>query len=235
VADVDSNPKNPVIGDRSFGRDPRAVLRHVFTWVQASQERGVMACAKHFPGHGDTAQDSHHHLPRVEKELPELLEGERPPFEAAIRAGVASVMTSHVVFPDLDEDWPATLSPKVTRRWLREDLGYEGLVFSDDMEMKAVAGRWPLEVQLERACLAGVDVLLICHTASLQQAAFEGLVRLQEQDTRQHILAEDSERRLMATRERFLRHRPSPPPLGVLDSPAHRDLAHRIRAFGGES
>jgi beta-N-acetylhexosaminidase len=232
VADVNSNPGNPVIGDRSFGTDPGRVADQVALWIREAQARGVMACAKHFPGHGDTSQDSHHHLPVVEKELPALLEVERPPFEAAVRAGVAAIMTAHVVFPDLEEGYPATMSPPIVKGWLRDQLGYQGLVVSDDMEMKAVRGRFDLEEQLERACRATLDLFLVCHTPSLQQDCFEHLVRLQEVDPAQDQLAEDSEARLVAARERFLLGRPPMPPLEVLDSQAHRDLALRIRARG---
>lgn len=232
VADVDSNPANPVIGDRSFGRDAEAVARHVYTWIQHCQDRGVMACAKHFPGHGDTDRDSHHHLPVVEKELPDLLHVERRPFEAAVRAGVAAVMTAHVVYPELDPDYPATMSPQIVRGWLRDALGYQGLVVSDDMEMEAVRGRFALEDQLERACRAGVDLFLICSVQDLQQEAFEILVRLQEREEAQHDWAEDSEGRLGAARERFLLGRPPRPPLSVLGAPAHKDLAMQIRARG---
>ena len=232
VADVDSNPANPVIGDRSFGRDPEAVARHVQVWIQHCQDRGVMACAKHFPGHGDTDRDSHHDLPVVEKELPDLLRVERRPFEAAVRAGVAAVMTAHVVYPELDPDYPATMSPPVVRGWLRDALGYRGLVVSDDMEMEAVRGRFALEDQLERACRAGVDLFLICSVQDLQQEAFEELVRLQEREEAQHDWAEDSEGRLRAARERFLLGRPPRPPLSVLGAPAHKDLAMQIRARG---
>ncbi len=230
--DVDSNPKNPVIGDRAFGAKPAAVIRHSQALIGAMQERGLIACAKHFPGHGDTAQDSHHELPRVEKELQELREVELPPFQAAVRAGVGMVMSSHVVFPSLDEDYPATLSPPVLRGLLREELGYRGVVVSDDMEMKAVAGRYPLEMQLERATRATIDLFLFCHELDLQWAAWETLVRLQEQDSGLDRLSEDSERRLMDLRERFFKNRPGRPELSVVGSSAHQALAHRFQVDG---
>jgi len=231
-ADVDSNPKNPVIGDRSFGRDPERVAAHVAAYVQATHDAGLMACVKHFPGHGDTDQDSHLHLPTVEKELPDLERCERRPFEAAIRAGVGLVMTAHVVFPALDEDHPATMSSAVLRGWLREALGFGGVIVSDDMEMKAVRGRFPLEQQLDLACQASLDLFLCCKEPHLQLEAYEQLVRLQEQDPRHDDLAELSEGRVMALRERFLLGRPSPPPLTDLKSAWAADLAHLIRARG---
>lgn len=230
--DVDSNPKNPVIGDRAFGATPASVVRHAIPVMEAMQGRGLIACAKHFPGHGDTAQDSHHELPRVEKELPELREVELPPFRAAVQRGVGMVMSSHVVFPALDEDYPATLSPAVLQGLLRQELGYTGVVVSDDMEMKAVAGRYPLELQLERATRATVDIFLFCHDLALQWEAWETLVRLQEQDRALDRLSEDCERRLRDLRERFFKNRPPRPELSVVGSTEHLTLAHRFRVEG---
>ena len=114
-ADVDSNPKNPVIGDRSFGPDPGQVVRHVAAFVEAAQARGLVCCAKHFPGHGDTSVDSHLDLPTVERDRPEIERTELPPFAAAVQAGVGMVMTSHVVFPAYDESVPATMSEPILR------------------------------------------------------------------------------------------------------------------------
>ena len=234
VADVDSNPKNPVIGDRSFGRDPKEVAHQVSIFVRATQARGILCCAKHFPGHGDTDQDSHLTLPKVEKERPDLEQCELLPFRAAVQAGVAGVMSAHVVFPAFDEDYPATMSPAILRDWLRGPLGFEGMVVSDDMEMQAVKDRWPLETVLEKACSATVDLFLVCKEQERQVAFFEALVRLQEEDLRQHTLAEDSFKRVMATRERFFLRRAPPPGLDVLDRIEHRMLAELVRARGGE-
>ena len=132
VVDVDTNPKNPVIGDRSFGREPARVIRHARAVIEALQAGGVAACAKHFPGHGDTDLDSHLRLPRVRHDLHRLREVELAPFAAAVAAGVASIMTAHVVFEAVDPRRPATLSPDVMAL-LREELGYDGVVLSDDL------------------------------------------------------------------------------------------------------
>lgn len=161
VVDVDTNPANPVIGDRSFGRTPDHVARHAVPFIAGLQSAGVAACAKHFPGHGDADVDSHHALPRLRHDLARLRAVELPPFRAAIEAGVASVMTAHVLLPALDAERPATLSPAVMRL-LRGDLGFDGLVFSDDMDMRAVADRWPARDAALAALRAGVDVLLVC-------------------------------------------------------------------------
>ncbi|MFZ5478288.1 MAG: beta-N-acetylhexosaminidase [Myxococcota bacterium] len=228
-ADVDSNPKNPVIGDRAFAARPVDAARHAAAFVRGMQEEGCIACAKHFPGHGDTAVDSHLDLPKVEKEPPELEECELVPFRACVEAGVGSVMTAHVVYPAWDEDVPATMSPKVIGI-LRK--GYGGVVFSDDMEMKAVRGRYPLEKQLREATEATVDVFLACKEIGLQVEAFETMVRLQEESKRQEDAAIDAVKRWHALRERFLKDPPPRPELDVLGCAAHQDLAMRARALG---
>jgi beta-N-acetylhexosaminidase len=230
-ADVHSNPANPVIGDRAFGSDPHQVAACVAAFIAASQSEGIIACAKHFPGHGDTAVDSHLDLPIVEKEARDLDGCELVPFRAAVAAGVGTVMTSHVVYPALDEAWPATLSSHIVPRLLRGDAGFDGVVFSDDLEMKALAGRWPLAVQLERATVATVDVFLACKDPILQAEAFELLVRQQEEDPALERLAIDAVRRVHALRERFLRAPRPPVPWSEIGS--HRALADAIRERGG--
>ncbi|MFT5455493.1 MAG: beta-N-acetylhexosaminidase [Myxococcota bacterium] len=225
-ADVDSNPANPVIGDRSFGSDPARVAEHVVQHLRAHQEAGVIACVKHFPGHGDTSVDSHLDLPVVDKELPDLLDCELRPFAAAVAAGVGSVMTAHVVFPALDEEHPATLSAKVTRHLLRERFGFDGVVFSDDMDMKAVAGRWPVADQVRLATEASVDMFLCCNDVQTQYATFHALVRDQEASATADRAARDAVDRVCAMRVRFLQPRP-PLPLADVGSLDHRMLAAR--------
>jgi beta-N-acetylhexosaminidase len=173
--DVNTNPANPVIGDRSLSADPARVARMGAALAQGLQSEGVAACAKHFPGHGDTSQDSHVDLPRLSHPLDRLRRVELPPFEALARAGVAAMMTAHVVFEALDPGRPATLSPPVLRL-LREELGFDGCCVSDDLEMKAVAEHFPLEEVAPGTVLAGVDALLVCHSATVQHRAID-LVR----------------------------------------------------------
>ena len=156
VADVNSNPRNPVIGVRSFGSEPDLVARHVAAFVTGTQRVGVAACAKHFPGHGDTALDSHLELPTVAGDLEEAL----LPFRAAIDAGVEAVMTGHLLVPELD-DAPATLSPRIVSGLLREELGFEGLVLSDALEMRAISGTEGLVEGALTALEAGVDALCL--------------------------------------------------------------------------
>ena len=234
VADVDSNPANPVIGDRSFGRDPRMVARHVAAYVRATQARGLIACAKHFPGHGDTSVDSHLDLPVVEKEWPELERTELVPFQAAVAAGVGVVMTAHVVYPEFDEELPATMSRRILHGLLRERLGYGGVLISDDLEMKAVRGRYALEQQLDLACRATVDLFCISESLDLCWEAFETLVRLQEADKAHDDAAIDSLARLRTLRERFFLDAPPSPPASLVGTLEHQVLAAALRARGGD-
>jgi beta-N-acetylhexosaminidase len=172
VVDVDTNPANPVIGDRSLGRDPALVSRMGAALARGLQSAGVAACAKHFPGHGDTSQDSHVALPRLPHPRARLEAVELAPFRALSRAGVASVMTAHVIFEALDPDRPATLSPPVMKL-LRESCGFDGAALSDDLEMAAVAAHFPLEVAVPGALAAGVDALLVCHRAEVAHRAID--------------------------------------------------------------
>jgi beta-N-acetylhexosaminidase len=182
VVDVDTNPANPVIGDRSLGRDPEVVGRLGAALSRGLQSAGVAACAKHFPGHGDTSQDPHVDLPRLSHPLSRLEAVELAPFRALARAGVASVMTAHVVFEAIDPERPATLSPKVMRL-LRGTCAFDGPALSDDLEMKAVAAHFPLEVVVPGAVAAGVDGLLVCHRADVQGRAVDLLRQAVERGT----------------------------------------------------
>jgi len=219
VVDVDTNPANPVIGDRSFGREPERVARHARAFVRAMQAEGVAACAKHFPGHGDTHEDSHIALPRVDHPLARLREIELVPFRAAALAGVASMMTAHVLLPCLDASVPATLCAPVLEL-LRGELRYDGLVFSDDLEMAAVAAHFPPREAARRALEAGVDALLVCSRADLRDEV------LAELETLPAARLEAPLRRLAALKQRFAggrRERASGPPYAE-----HRALAARL-------
>ncbi|MBM7086119.1 glycoside hydrolase family 3 protein [Micromonospora humidisoli] len=160
-ADVNINPANPVIGVRSFGADPHLVARHTAAWVRGLQSAGVAACAKHFPGHGDTRVDSHHDLPRIAASRARLDAGELVPFRAAVAAGVQAVMTGHLLVPALDPDLPATLSPRILGDLLREELGFSGVVVTDAVEMRAVADRYGFAGTAVRALAAGADAICV--------------------------------------------------------------------------
>ena len=175
VLDVDTNPANPVIGDRSFSRDPRRVARLGVALAQALERGGVASCGKHYPGHGDTSQDSHVTLPRLAFDTVRLWEVELVPFVAAARAGIASVMTAHIRFEAFDQ-LPATLSP-VTLGMLRKDVGFRGCCISDDLEMRAISESWGVPDAAGLAIDAGCDAVLVCHTLQHQHDSLDAISR----------------------------------------------------------
>jgi beta-N-acetylhexosaminidase len=181
VLDVDTNPKNPVIGDRSYGTTPEQVVRYAREAIRGLQQAGVVACGKHFPGHGDTHLDSHHDLPVVHHNLERLRQIELKPF-ADLLPNLKTIMTAHVVYPALDPNHPATLSKKIITGLLRQQMGYQGVIISDDLEMAAVAKTLTPSKRAVKAIRAGADMLLICRSQSVWESAFEGLLREAEND-----------------------------------------------------
>ena len=182
--DVNVDPANPVIGERSFGADPQVVARLGVAWALGCESAGVLSAVKHFPGHGDTAQDSHLTLPTVNKTLSKLEATEWLPFRAAVRAGVGSVMTAHIVYPALDPLLPATLSPAALSGLLRRDWGYDGVVVTDATDMRAIRDRYPRGQAGPLALNAGADAVLSCghgdhavhreHAGALERALTDG-------------------------------------------------------------
>lgn len=204
VLDVLTNPKNPVIGDRALADEAHAVARLGTAIIEELQAAGIAACGKHFPGHGDTAVDSHHDLPIVEHPPERLREVEFEPFRAAVAAGVSSIMTAHVLVPAFDEDRPATLSPRIVTPLLRGELGFEGVIFTDDMEMKAVAARWPVPEAVVQAIAAGCDAVLVCSgNHDLQSACLESLVHAVEEERLPWSRVEDALARQRRAKVRF--------------------------------
>lgn len=161
VADVNSNPANPVIGTRSFSADPIRAGRHVAGWILGLQKTGALACAKHFPGHGDTSTDSHLGLPTIDVSPETLSERELVPFRAAIDAGVACVMTSHILLPQVDQDAPATFSSRILQGILRDELGFRGVIVSDALDMQGASGEIGIAEAAVRALIAGCDLLCL--------------------------------------------------------------------------
>jgi beta-N-acetylhexosaminidase len=236
VVDVDTNPQNPVIGDRSFANDPALVGRLGVAFIRGLQGGGVAASAKHFPGHGDTGVDPHFDLPVIDHSPSRLEEVELRPFRDAIAAGVATIMTAHILVRELDDRVPATLSPAVVGGLLRTKLGYEGVVLSDDLEMKAVATRFPPGKAARLAARAGCDVLLMCASPEAQVAAVEGLVRALEEGELSWSDMDDASRRIRRLKERFLLPHVDPSPKvarAAAGAPAHLALAQEIAAAGG--
>ena len=182
VLDVNSNPKNPVIGDRSFAPDPQTVIAFGDKWIQGLRDGGIIPCGKHFPGHGDTDKDSHLDLPLVDRSLDELRQVELPPFVQASGNGIESLMTAHVLYRALDPKLPGTLSHNIVTELLREKLNYHGVVFSDDMEMKAISDHYGEEEAVMLCVRAGIDVMLFCHELPRAIHAFDFLCSELEKD-----------------------------------------------------
>jgi beta-N-acetylhexosaminidase len=205
VLDVLTNPKNPVIGDRSISEKAVDAARLGAAIVRTLQAEGIAACGKHFPGHGDTQVDSHLELPIVEHPVERMRQVEFLPFKAAIDAGVATVMTAHVLAPALDEKRPATLSHRVVTGLLRGELGFEGVILSDDLEMKAIAGEYAVPAAAVLAVEAGCDGVLICSgDHQTQAAALEALVHAVETGALTEKRVEDALNRQRRAKERFL-------------------------------
>lgn len=182
VVDVDTCADNPIIADRAFGVDPTTCERFGVAWIRGLQASGILATAKHFPGHGDTSKDSHVDLPSVDQPRERLNRVELLPFRAAADAGVAAMMTAHVVYTALDARRPATLSHAICTV-LRRDVQFEGMLVSDDLQMRAIADRWPIADAAVQAIAAGCDALLVCHSFEEQEAAVDALVREAERST----------------------------------------------------
>jgi beta-N-acetylhexosaminidase len=177
VLDVDSNPRNPVIGDRAFSEDPHTAAALGIAFAKGSLSRGILPVGKHFPGHGDTFADSHKELPVVRAGRQTLLHRELLPFRRAARAGIPALMTAHVLYPALDRALPATLSRKILHNLLRERLRFRGAIISDALEMKAIADRFGIGEAAVLAVTAGCDVVLVCRGESVQAEAIDRLAR----------------------------------------------------------
>ncbi len=225
VLDVHTNPANPIIGDRAFGRDADGVIRRALAFARGLGAAGVLACGKHFPGHGDTDTDSHLELPRIDHPWPRLEAVELAPFAAA--KSLPMIMTAHVVFAALDADRPATLSHAVVTGLLRERLGYTGVIVSDDLDMKAIAAEMGADVAAVAAIRAGCDALLLCRDRANQLLAEEGLVKAAERDAELRQRIGESAARIRAMKQAHALAGPRPG-RDVIGSAAHRALAARL-------
>lgn len=231
VADVHTREDNPIIGDRAFATTPDGVAAMAGAWADGLSREGLLTCAKHFPGHGDTTVDSHLALPRVDRDRAGLDAIELAPFRAlARRRSVDAMMTAHVVYPALDPERAATLSAAISTQLLRRELGFEGVLFSDDLEMKAIAQ--PAGEAAVAAVLAGCDVLLVCSREDLADDAHAALVREAEASAAFRARCEEAYARAVA-----MRRRARPEPLldaGALDralsaaAPLRAELARRL-------
>ncbi len=237
VLDILTNPKNPVIGDRALADRAEDVARLGRRIITTLQQAGIAACGKHFPGHGDTATDSHHELPLIEHPPDRLEAVEFVPFRAAIEADVASIMTAHILVPAYDGERPATLSPVIVDGLLKKQLGYGGLVLSDDLEMKAISARYGVPEATVAAVAAGCDAVLMCGISQEAQcAALEAVIHAVEDGTLPLKRVEDALARHRRIKERFLAPT-RPKPLGgpalraALGGDEHQAIAAEMARF----
>ena len=230
-----ADPVDHVIGDRALSSDPDAVGRLGAVIIETLQRNGIAACAKHFPGHGDTRADSHHELPVVEHPPERLREHEMAPFRAAIASDVATVMTAHVLYPALDDEQPATLSRMIVDDILRRELGHRGLIVTDDLNMGAITGSYTVEQAAVRALDAGCDTVLVCGDSIERHAAvIEAIIHAIETDELDGRRIEEARVRQQRVKARFIGgERPSRPLSGRalrarLGTPLHQAVAEEM-------
>jgi beta-N-acetylhexosaminidase len=227
VLDVFTNPENQVIGDRAFGATPEEVIHNALPYLQGMTEGGMLGCGKHFPGHGDTVADSHFELPFVGHGVERLRTLELVPFARAIAQGVPMIMTAHVVCPAFDEKVPASLSRTAVHDWLRERMGFAGVIVSDDLEMRAVADHYGIGDAAVRAVRAGSDVVLVCKTPAFVREAHAALARALEAGELDRNEAAASERRRQKLVAKARKAAAARPALAAIGAQTHRQLASR--------
>jgi beta-N-acetylhexosaminidase len=230
VLDVHTNPQNPIIGDRAFGTDAAGATAQGLAFWRGLERAGVRGCGKHFPGHGDTATDSHLELPRVDHDEARLRAVELAPFAAAARAGVPMIMTAHVVYPAVDAR-PATMSHRWLTAILRLELGFRGVIVSDDLDMKAVADQFPVEETVVRSLAAGADCFLACRDPGIQQRAEEALEAGAARDAALQVRLEESAARLRGFRQ-TLRGAPPADSERAIEASLETHAALALRARG---
>ena len=230
VMDVNNNPQNPVIDRRSFGESAELVSRLGVAYIHGLQGNGVLATAKHFPGHGDTTVDSHFDLPTVNHARERIHALELQPFRAAIDAGVAAIMTAHIVYPAFDADRPATLSPTILTDLLRKELGFDGLLITDDMEMKAIDDRYQSGEAAVMAVEAGADIVMVLWTPVKQVEVFDALLSAVKSGRISQTRLDQSVERILKSKEAaFDRRFVDPDAVGeTVGAEAHQQLAQTI-------
>ena len=204
VLDINTNPRNPVIGDRAFGEKPTLVSKHALAVIASMIDQKLIPCGKHFPGHGDTSHDSHESLPKVTLALSRLTDRELRPFQHAIENRLPCLMTAHVCCHAFDDDLPASLSENVVKVLLRETMKFEGVVMTDDLEMKAITDSYSVAEAAVRAVSVGSDLVLVCHRSDRQMAAIEALTQAVERGEISEKRIDQSLDRLLSLKEQFL-------------------------------
>jgi beta-N-acetylhexosaminidase len=232
VLDIHTNAANPIIGDRAFGTVPHEVAARALAFAAGLARAGVLACGKHFPGHGDTTTDSHLELPRLDHTLERLRAVELVPFLKAAAAELPMLMTAHIVFAALDPDSPATLSSAAIEGLLRTEIGYRGLVVSDDLDMNAISAHYGPGDAAVAAVRAGCDVLLLCCNQTVQRESYEAMVRAAEDDSDFRDRVRRSATAIRALKDSHFSEI-SRPADSVVGSAAHRQLADRLAGVSG--
>lgn len=203
--DVNNNPKNPVIGVRSYSDRAETVAQYGVAALKGYQKEKMLACVKHFPGHGDTAVDSHLGLPVIDKSLEELEEMELIPFRAAIKAGTPAVMSSHILFPKLEQEKiPCTMSRHIITDILKGRLGFKGLVLSDCMEMDAIQKYYGTANGVAAAMQAGVDIVFVSHTSSLLEEAIRAVKRAVSEGKISLESMKESAEKIISYKEKYI-------------------------------
>ena len=230
VMDVNNNLNNPVIDRRAFGESPEQVSRLGVAYIRGLQQNGLLATAKHFPGHGDTTVDSHTDLPTVKHGLDHIRAIELKPFRATIEAGVAAIMTAHIVYSALDANRPATLSRTILTDLLREELGFKGLIITDDMEMKAIDDSYPAGEAAVMAIEAGADIVLALWTPTKQRAVYDALLVAVKRGRISKSRLDASVRRILKGKRAWFNRRFVDPSVAtkVVGNPSHKQLAQTI-------
>lgn len=204
VLDVNTNENNPVIGNRSFSSDPEVVAALGCELVRGMTEAGIITCGKHFPGHGDTSEDSHKALPLLHHDMRRLNEIELVPFKRAIDDGIPTLMTAHVIYKGVDQEVPATLSEKIMTDILRTSLGFEGVLFSDDLEMDAIAKNYDVPNAAVKAVGSGCDICLVCHSAERQRNSIDAVKRALDSGHLPEAKAQKSLQRISGLLKKYL-------------------------------
>jgi beta-N-acetylhexosaminidase len=235
MLDLATNPDSPVTSGRSFGSDPQHVAQMGCAFLRGLQAEGVLACAKHFPGHGDTAVDPHLDLPRYDGTRERLMAQELFPFAAAIKAGVPLIMTAHILLPRIDSAGPASLSPELLQSILRGELAFDGLILADDLGMGAIARHYNIGDSVVGTLEAGADIAMLCHDWGLVAPALERVAQaffgIGDQADVNPQIAKQRRARIERLRGRLREiENAETPSLEVIGCGEHRALAAEIRA-----
>jgi beta-N-acetylhexosaminidase len=232
MLDLATNPASPVTSGRSFGANSESVARMGTAFLRGIAAEGVLACAKHFPGHGDAAVDPHIDLPRFDGTPERLAHHELVPFAAAIAAGVPTIMTAHILLPQIDPDRPASISPRVLQDILRQQLRFDGVILADDLGMGAIARRYGPGESVVQTLAAGSDIAMLCHDSTVVPEAIEAVAQSLKEGRFEPAQWSASRTRIARLREQLRAAETSQPlpPLGLIGCAEHRALAQEIRA-----